>query len=218
MTTPEGSSTRRTDSPREQLPTSLVEVLRADEWGEKAACRSRARLAGLPSLWHPSNPRRWWGWAAGAATVAGVCWSLAGRGTASSLFYIILVAPGLSTVLVAWTLKGYERRRRPTLNAEKFFESLESTLAEKRVALAVRYALARVGGLREEAVRADENASTFNRLTLARYPLLHEFSYYVSEKLYQINPLALGDFLAERQRRTIADLIAGVQEFMQARV
>ncbi len=54
------------------------------------------------------------------------------------------------------------------------------------------------------------------RMTLIRYPLLHEFAYYVSERIGRIDPMALGDFLAERRRRTIADLVAGVQEFLRA--
>ncbi len=215
MTTPEEIPSGRAGPPREQLPALLVDVLSADESSEKAACRIGARLAGLPSLWRPSNPRWWWGWAAGAATIAGACWSIADRGTASSFFYIILVVPGLLTVLFAWALKGYERRRRPTMDAEMFYGSLGGTLAEKRVALAVRYALARVGRLSEEEVRADESASTFNRLTLARNPLLHEFSYYISERLGQVDAMRLGDFLEERPRRTIADLVAGVQEFIR---
>ena len=211
------------------LPHELMGVLGATGYFGKNFCRMQAKRAGYPLLWQPKNPRRWWGWAVAVLWVAGMTQSLvsdqrAGYAWGQSLSaarvavgYLSLLWPFPVVGLGPLLLRRWERRRRLALSPELFAAGLPEGLPEvdPKLAAVVRYALARVGGFPEETVRPDERSITFMRLTLIRYPLLHEFSYYVSDKLGQIDAMSLGDYMAERRRRTIPDLVAGVHEFLQ---
>jgi|GEM_PF-6217145 len=149
--------------------------------------------------------------------IAGYAWGQSLSAARVAVGYLSLLWPFPVVGLGPLLLRRWERRRRLALSPELFAAGLSEGLPEvdPKLAAVVRYALARVGGFPEKTVRPDERSITFMRLTLIRYPLLHEFSYYISERLSEVDPMALGDFLAEQPRRTVSDLIAGVQEFLK---
>ena len=215
--------------PSRALPEVLMDVLNSTGWVGKNFCRMRAKLAGYTILWQPKNPRWCWNmmltffWITGMILFlvglrrAGYAWDQPLNAMWDAVGWVVFFWPFPSIIIFPLLVRRWERQRRQPLNAELFLTGLREKVPgiEAKAAEAVRYAIAKVGNFAEGAVRKDECAITFRRLTLIRYPLLHEFAYYVSEKLYQIDPVALGDFLSERPRRTIADLIAGVQEFIR---
>jgi hypothetical protein len=206
------------------LPQALVDVLAAQGDFARNFCRMQAKVAGYPLLWQPRNPRWWWGipmfvtalFGPASAVYLGKVRNI---GLPAITALLLVLGPGAAAVIciigIQWALQRRERRHRVQVSVR--CEPHSQVSQEDALVFAVRYAISRVGGFDETLVRPDERSATFMRMTLIGYPLLHEFSYYVSEKLGQIDAMALGDFLAERRRRTIADLAAGVQEYLQTK-
>lgn len=205
------------------LHRALVDVLAARGKFARHFCRMQAKRAGYPVLWQPRNPRWWWGipmlvtalFGPASAVYLGKVRDI---GLPAITALLLVLGPGAAAIIciigIQWALQRRERRHRVQVSVR--CEPQSQVNQKDALVSAVRYAISRVGGFDETLVRPDERSATFMRMTLIRYPLLHEFAYYVSERIGRIDPMALGDFLAERRRRTIADLVAGVQEFLRA--
>jgi|GEM_PF-6077267 len=180
------------------LPQALFGVLAAPSNFARNFARMQAKRGGFPLLWRPGNPRWWWQALAFPVVLSGPLLALrfaVGPASGSTaFFFLLLLGPAVAAVAGMFglmkALQRKERLFRAGARTKCFAGALpppdqgiqESTLA------AVRYAIARVGGFAEEAVRPDERAATFMRITLIRCPLLHEFSYYVSERLPAVDP------------------------------
>jgi hypothetical protein len=215
-------------APRGELPRELVELLNTPGRFSKNVQRMMAKVAGYPLLWRPNRPWAWQLplaalWIIGGAVflvsagLRGYAWGKPLGIVPEILACIVLFWPFPVAVAAPFLFRRLERRARVALDATAFVANLRDGAAREdaKLAAVVRYAVSRAGGFSEDIVRPDERGATFMRLTLIRYPLLHEFSYYVSERLGQVDPMRLGDFLAVYPRRTVSDLIVGVQEFLR---